>query len=539
MTQNVRERLSAFGRGVFAALRSRFQIASSLPKRFSISLLMVSLIYFCVATMLSAELVKHVMHTHFIMWLTSCGPGQTCLFKMTVETAVTTGLLAPTLLLTFIFYLAIVGIVQAATWPRPTLGGLSIHGPSRRGATSEANCDDGNPLARYHKIGIILAGGGAKGAYQAGALKAIYEFVVKRGARDRVKMIAGTSIGAWNALFWLADLIESPDGGSGLLEQWWSQICVPGVIRPAFYFPFYRNFLLSDAPWRDTFEKIFGESNPEARKRLLHHVRHPRKGMTFYFTRSNVNEGRLDYATNRCDFDEDTKARTYPVTDFDGLREAVFCSMGIPPLFNYTEDKGVAYEDGGVVNNLPIRFGTELEGCDLLFVLPLNATFAVQSVNRRSLSKRLLRVMDIRQGVLERNALKMVKLYNQLARLRDETTKLTTKLRLQNGESETASPDMQVSDVPAEKATTGLHHALRRKNSLVRVFCICPKPKEPIINTMEFWNVGGACHAFGLMYEATKKQLEEAFQMRVNTNDDGVCMLQVDEKGRVDSTNRF
>jgi len=34
-----------------------------------------------------------------------------------------------------------------------------------------------NPLSDFKRIGIILSGGGAKGAYQAGAMQAIYEFL--------------------------------------------------------------------------------------------------------------------------------------------------------------------------------------------------------------------------------------------------------------------------------------------------------------------------------------------------------------------------
>lgn len=71
-----------------------------------------------------------------------------------------------------------------------------------------------NTLDRYNSIGIILAGGGAKGAYQAGALKAIYDFLSKHDAHHKVRMIAGTSIGSWNALFWLAGLMESENFGS-------------------------------------------------------------------------------------------------------------------------------------------------------------------------------------------------------------------------------------------------------------------------------------------------------------------------------------
>ena len=44
-------------------------------------------------------------------------------------------------------------------------------------------------------IGLVLSGGGAKGAYQAGVWKALYEL----GLADRIRAISGTSIGAINA----------------------------------------------------------------------------------------------------------------------------------------------------------------------------------------------------------------------------------------------------------------------------------------------------------------------------------------------------
>jgi hypothetical protein len=62
------------------------------------------------------------------------------------------------------------------------------------------------------------------------------------------------------------------------------------------------------------------------------------------------------------------------------------------------------------VDNLPIQFGTDAEQCDLLFILPLNPAFA-QEVNRTSIIKR---VMDVRQGVLERNSFKMVYLCDDI-----------------------------------------------------------------------------------------------------------------------------
>lgn len=499
--------------------RSLYLLAGLLPKRYSVALVVLAAAYFPLATLLAAWPLEYV--TSALVTPPSRGePAPSYLFHLTTSTAVSFTLLVLALLLSLVIFLAVIGIAQAVLWPAPSLGRLRIHAPPPLEKLRRPGPATG-PLAGYEKIGIILAGGGAKGAYQAGALKAIYEFVVEHNAHHKVKMIAGSSIGAWNALFWLADLIQSPDGGPGLLEQWWSQISLQGVVRPTLYVPLYRNYFLSSAPWEDIFTRIFGDKDhPAARERLLRHVSDPAEGMHFYFTLSNVSEARLDYATNRKEHDKESKGRVYEVTDLTSLRDAIFCSMGIPPIFKYRElkdetNKTALFEDGGVVNNLPIRLGTELEGCDLLFVLPLNATFVQQKVNRRSLSRRMLRVMDVRQGVLERNALKMVRLYNQLAGLRD----VVKKLQSERDEGDAPQDD--------EALPLVVRQALKRKNRHVRVFCICPKPDpQLLINTMEFWKSDGASEAFRLMYEATKKQLKENFRKLVNT-DGGVKMVQV------------
>ncbi|MFD3379057.1 MULTISPECIES: patatin-like phospholipase family protein [unclassified Streptomyces] len=69
------------------------------------------------------------------------------------------------------------------------------------------------PLPAVHRVGLVLAGGAAKGAYQVGA--------VRRLAEERIELtaVAGTSIGALNA----AVLASSPDlaaGSTRLVSAW-------------------------------------------------------------------------------------------------------------------------------------------------------------------------------------------------------------------------------------------------------------------------------------------------------------------------------
>ena len=59
------------------------------------------------------------------------------------------------------------------------------------------------------KPALILSGGGARGAYQVGVLKAIADLHAK-DARNPFSIISGTSAGAVNAVI-LADGLHDPD----------------------------------------------------------------------------------------------------------------------------------------------------------------------------------------------------------------------------------------------------------------------------------------------------------------------------------------
>lgn len=399
---------------------------------------------------------------------------------------------------------------------------------------------DGGMLDEFRKIGIILAGGGAKGAYQAGAMRAIYEFLEANNALHKVKMIAGTSIGSWNAMFWIAGLVKPGPNGKSPHEDWWRSIGVSRIVDFDYYLPFWRNHFLRPAPWRETFRKIFIQT-PEVRNTLAR-LFVPQDGdqdpdVHYYFTRANVETGKLKFATNWPGLAKRTRPKfgspdpgarepavdpdTYEIVGGDDVTQAlertglaVFASMDLPPLFPYMQikvDRTEWFEDGGVIDNVPIRFGTEIEGCDLLFVLPLNASFA-EDVNRNSVAKRLFRVMDVRQGVLERNAFKMVYLYNELAALKAM-----------------ASRSERSADVETEAAQSLTQTATRREHKPISVFAICPE--APLaIGTAEFWKPREAGDAFDLMYAATKYELAENFEE--DTRPDWIRMVLVDPHGQ-------
>ncbi|MGH7589654.1 MAG: patatin-like phospholipase family protein [Gemmatimonadota bacterium] len=377
------------------------------------------------------------------------------------------------------------------------------------------------PLGRYDRIGVILAGGGAKGAYQAGSLRALHRFLEERGALGRVRMIAASSIGAWNACFWLAGRVA--DGEPGTLSDWWHRVDLSEIVAPTYYVPAWRNYVLSADPWRTAFRRLFVD-DPGSRERLLHHLAAPDApdALRFYLTRTNVERAHLEFSTNRRDsegIDNFTGSRRPLVPPdrwrtartLDDLEQALFASMDIPPLFEYARIGDELFEDGGTIDNLPIAFGTGIEKCDLLFVLPLNASYAA-AAEGRSILKRLQRVMTIRHGSLERKALKDVYLYNELAALREacggDGAGPATGDPAPDGAPSTEVP-VQTAEGRAEAARRTLaERAMRRVHRPVQIFAVAPD--EPLaLDTIEFWRTERAGRAFRLMDEHTAYELEK------------------------------
>ncbi len=79
-------------------------------------------------------------------------------------------------------------------------------------------------------IGLVIAGGGARGAYEAGALSILLPYLEERGQRPTV--LVGTSVGAMTATY-LASVahLGAPEAVAGLLDRW-GEVSKGGVIRP-------------------------------------------------------------------------------------------------------------------------------------------------------------------------------------------------------------------------------------------------------------------------------------------------------------------
>jgi NTE family protein len=410
-------------------------------------------------------------------------------------------LIATAIVLSYVIGLLIAyNLSVAINWALVRYGLKPVHLPPARPHRPPGAAGPSDRFQNVRKIGLVLAGGGAKGAFQAGAMKAIYRFLAEHDALNKVKVISGTSIGSWNALFWLGDLVASDKGWDqrSVHESWWRSINLRSLIAPSWYVPGCRNAFFATGPWQVIFDRIFGQNG--VKKRIVDSSIH------FYLTRSDVRSGKLECTTNNQNPCRIPKIR-YTCLDpskganefMDGVKFGVFASMDLPPLFPYMQLDDNLFEDGGVIDNLPVLFAA-MEGCDLIFILPLNSDFT-SVPNQRSVLRRLLRVMDVRQGALERGGLKELYLYNEIAVLRDYALALEAK-----------AVEAKI-ELPPVNASQTLQYALKRTHQVSKIFAVCPLRTfvQDTINTQELWKSKGAGRAFDVMYRATGDVLSSSF----------------------------
>ncbi len=80
------------------------------------------------------------------------------------------------------------------------------------------------------QTGLVLSGGGARGAYEVGVLQAIVEILGPGQCQSAFQVFTGTSVGALNAT-WLAAHADQPDMGVHGLAEKWSQLRIDDHLR--------------------------------------------------------------------------------------------------------------------------------------------------------------------------------------------------------------------------------------------------------------------------------------------------------------------
>jgi NTE family protein len=85
-------------------------------------------------------------------------------------------------------------------------------------------------MARSKRVGLVLSGGGARGAYEAGVMSVLIPALDERGERPRIYI--GTSVGAINASYLASSQhLEVNEAVKGGIERW-RQVEKGRVVRP-------------------------------------------------------------------------------------------------------------------------------------------------------------------------------------------------------------------------------------------------------------------------------------------------------------------
>lgn len=193
-------------------------------------------------------------------------------------------------------------------------------------------------MNKKQKIGLVLGGGGAKGAYQVGVLKALKEYKIEK----YINYISGTSIGSLNAVMYLS-------GGVEKCEEIWENINmniamskkgILDVISDRSLFS--RSGFIKMAKENIDFSKVSGS-----------------KIKTFVIASPMGKKNK-------------TAKNTFKLNGLDEKRilKVILASSALPYIFDPVLIDGIRYMDGYLVDTVPVEILKE-QGCEIIFVVPL------------------------------------------------------------------------------------------------------------------------------------------------------------------------
>lgn len=208
------------------------------------------------------------------------------------------------------------------------------------------------------KIGLVLSGGGGKGAYELGVWKALKEL----GLSKYVSVFSGASIGAFNAALFAMDDIEKA-------EKLWEEVTMDKLVPLSKTELFKRGIGL-----------YLGGKNPQLAKMFLtDKLEHGAIGndgavdvIEKYIDIKKVKErNKICYAA--CTKLPSYDIEYFKINDYDDEigKKMILASASLPLIYDSTEVMGEKYIDGGVVDNTPIQPVYD-ENCDVIIVVLLS-----------------------------------------------------------------------------------------------------------------------------------------------------------------------
>lgn len=208
------------------------------------------------------------------------------------------------------------------------------------------------------KIGLVLAGGGGKGAYELGVWKALDELKLTK----YITVFSGTSIGAFNSVLFAMNDMKKAD-------ELWEEVTMDKLV------PISKSELIK----RGIGLYIGGKNLQLAKKFLNYKLEHG----------AIANDGVIEVVEKYLDFNKikennkicyaactklsDFSAKYFKINDFDEEtgKKIVLASASLPLIYDCTEVLGEKYIDGGIADNIPIQpvYG---ENCNIIIVVLLS-----------------------------------------------------------------------------------------------------------------------------------------------------------------------
>lgn len=202
------------------------------------------------------------------------------------------------------------------------------------------------------KKALVLGGGGTKGAYQAGCIKALNELDIQ------FDIITGTSIGALHTLLYIMK-------ESSLLDSLWHTITIEDVIKGPIDLPDSLDDIFSDIGEITTFIKQYIYNKGLDIEPLIQLISN-------LFDAKKVAQSPYDYGFITMKYPQlEAVAITNKQMDPQQTMEYAIASASCFPIFpiHYIQEQG--YIDGGYYDNLPIELAIEL-GATQIIAIPLS-----------------------------------------------------------------------------------------------------------------------------------------------------------------------
>lgn len=185
------------------------------------------------------------------------------------------------------------------------------------------------------EYGLVLEGGGAKGAYQIGVWKALRE------AGIQIKGVAGTSVGALNGAMVCMDELEKA-------EEIWKHLTYSQVIQVED--EEVRQIRNNEIPIREAASKMFkyiggGGFDVSPLQDLIEKI----------LDEDRIRNSPIDFYVKTFSVDEFRELEVDMKTVADGqMKDFLLASAYLFPIFKTQKLHGKTYVDGGAVNNVPL-----------------------------------------------------------------------------------------------------------------------------------------------------------------------------------------